>query len=384
MEVVAHFVIPALVGVVIGVASGLLGIGGGTIMVPVFRLAFGMSPIMSTATSLFAIIPTSISGAVSHVHNRTCVPALGIAAGLGGALLSPVGVWLANISPDWLVMLVAAIIIGYSAVNMFRKAMKLPKPTKPAKPRTKEAGTRAKPPEAAASDACDASVRATNAGAANAGATKYGATSAGATRAGATSAGAASAGATKFGATNSGAAKYGATNSGATKIGCAEEREQKLSSANSAAPAAPELAGPAPATSSAPMPAVPSLSRKQLLTGFAIGLAAGLASGYVGVGGGFIMVPLMLSLIGIPMRLASGTSLIGVMILAVPGVIEQGLLGNIEYLAGIAVVIGSIPGAVLGARLVSVVPERALRIVFGCFLLVAAVLLALNEFGILG
>ena len=125
VEVLVHFVAPALVGVLIGIASGLLGIGGGTVMVPIFRLAFGMSATMSTATSLFDIIPTSISGAISHVKGKTCIPALGIAAGLGGACLSPVGVWLAQLSPDWLVMLAAALIIGYSAINMFKKAFKL-------------------------------------------------------------------------------------------------------------------------------------------------------------------------------------------------------------------------------------------------------------------
>ena len=125
VEALVYFFVPALVGVLIGIASGLLGIGGGTVMVPIFRLAFGMSATMSTATSLFAIIPTSISGAISHVKGKTCIPALGIAAGLGGACLSPVGVWLAQLSPDWLVMLAAALIIGYSAINMFKKASRL-------------------------------------------------------------------------------------------------------------------------------------------------------------------------------------------------------------------------------------------------------------------
>lgn len=273
VEVLVHFVVPALVGVLIGIASGLLGIGGGTVMVPIFRLAFGMSATMSTATSLFAIIPTSISGAISHVKGKTCIPALGIAAGLGGACLSPVGVWLAQLSPDWLVMLAAALIIGYSAINMFKKAFKL-----------RPAGQPAKGADAAAAASSDDS----------------------------------------------------------------------------------------------------SLSRKQLLQGAAIGLIAGLASGYVGVGGGFIMVPLMLSIIGIPMRKASGTSLIAVMILAIPGVIEQGIIGNINYLAGIAIVIGTIPGAVIGAKLVTKVPERTLRLLFGCFLIVAAVMLVLNEVGVLG
>lgn len=129
MELFAQWVVPALVGVGIGILSGLLGVGGGTIMVPVFRLAFGMSPIMSTATSLFTIVPTSISGAISHVRNKTCLPALGLAAGLGGALTSPLGVQLASISPAWLIMMVAALIIAWSAVNILGKAIKAkPKP----------------------------------------------------------------------------------------------------------------------------------------------------------------------------------------------------------------------------------------------------------------
>ena len=286
VEVLVHFVVPALVGVLIGIASGLLGIGGGTVMVPIFRLAFGMSATMSTATSLFAIIPTSISGAISHVKGKTCIPALGIAAGLGGACMSPIGVWLAQLSPDWLVMLAAALIIGYSAINMFKKAFKIPQAGQPA----------------TGVDAAAAASR--------------------------------------------------------TSLG--------------------------DAAASTPTADDSSLSRKQLLQGAAIGLVAGLASGYVGVGGGFIMVPLMLSIIGIPMRKASGTSLIAVMILAIPGVIEQGIIGNINYLAGIAIVIGTIPGAVIGARLVTKVPERTLRLLFGCFLIVAAVMLVLNEVGIFG
>ena len=85
MDVLAMFVLPAIAGVAIGILSGLLGIGGGTVMVPIFRLAFGMSPVVSTATSLFAIIPTSISGAASHIRHKTCIVSLGVASGnVGG------------------------------------------------------------------------------------------------------------------------------------------------------------------------------------------------------------------------------------------------------------------------------------------------------------
>ena len=298
MDIFTSLVIPALVGIGIGILSGMLGIGGGTVLVPIFRLAFGMSPIMSTATSLFTIIPTSVSGAVSHVRHKTCVPSLGLAAGLGGACTSPIGVWLATISPAWMVMLAAALIIGYSAVNMLRKAWKM-KPARSAAPAQAEPAGET-PVEAAVEQAGDAAAN--------------------------------------------------------------DDVEPDVPAGSS------EIAAD---------------TGKQLAIGAAIGLGAGLASGYVGVGGGFIMVPLMLSLVGISMKQASGTSLIAVMLLAIPGTIEQGLLGNIDYMAGIAVAVGSIPGAVVGARLVRLVPERTLRFIFGGFLIVAAVVLVLNEVGVL-
>ena len=320
MDLLAAFGLPVLVGVFIGILSGLLGIGGGTIMVPVFRLAFGLSPLMSTATSLFTIIPTSISGAVSHIKGKTCVPALGLAMGLGGALTSPVGVWLASLSPAWLVMLAAALIIGYSAVNMLRKAVKAPSKCESSGPVAEAGDSGDRRSAAQPSASCAALLRS----------------------------------------------------------------DDVIISAQTTPPSPASATGFGTGNHDEDAPAVPKLSRKQLLIGAAIGLGAGLMSGYVGVGGGFIMVPLMLSLIHIPMKLASGTSLIAILILAIPGTIENGIAGNIDYVVGLSVAIGSIPGAVLGAMLVKRVPERALRFIFGGFLIIAAIVLFLNEFGILG
>ena len=322
MDLLAAFGLPVLVGVFIGILSGLLGIGGGTIMVPVFRLAFGLSPLMSTATSLFTIIPTSISGAVSHIKGKTCVPALGLAMGLGGALTSPVGVWLASLSPAWLVMLAAALIIGYSAVNMLRKAVKAPSKRESSGPVAEagDSGDRRSAAQDPSDPSCAALLRS----------------------------------------------------------------DDVIISAQTTPPSPASATGFGTGNHDEDAPAVPKLSRKQLLIGAAIGLGAGLMSGYVGVGGGFIMVPLMLSLIHIPMKLASGTSLIAILILAIPGTIENGIAGNIDYVVGLSVAIGSIPGAVLGAMLVKRVPERVLRFIFGGFLIIASIVLFLNEFGILG
>ncbi|MBP3866778.1 MAG: sulfite exporter TauE/SafE family protein [Eggerthellaceae bacterium] len=266
---VETFIAMTLIGLAIGVFSGLLGIGGGMVMVPVFRLVFGLSPVNSTATSLFTIIPTSVSGAVSHMRARSCVPKLGAALGIGGACTSWLGVWLAQLSPGWLVMLAAAAVIAYSAVTMLRKALKAPRA---ANGRTTNASAEVEPP---------------------------------------------------------------------------------------------------------------TLSGKALLAAVGIGALAGVASGYVGLGGGFIMVPLMLSLLDMPMKLTSGTSLIAVMILATPATIMQCALGNVDYLAGIAMACGSIPGAIVGAKLVKRIPERTLRFTFGAFLVVAAILLVVKEAGLL-
>lgn len=282
------FLVSLVVGLAVGVLAGLLGIGGGMLLVPAFKLGYAMDSLMCTATSLFTIIPTSVSGAISHIRNKTCLPKLGVAAGLGGACLSPLGVWLATLSPDWAVMGAAALIIAYSSVTMFRKALKAPKV-----------------PRGAGAGAADA----------------------------------------------------------AAKEAAAEDRAAAIERAHAEAPA---------------------IGWREAGIGAAIGLFAGLASGYVGVGGGFIMVPLMMSILHVPMKLTSGTSLIAVMILAVPGTVTQALLGNINWIAGIAVACGSIPGATLGAKLIPKVPERQLRFLFAGFLVVAAVLLVVNQLGVWG
>ena len=66
-------------------------------------------------------------------------------------------------------------------------------------------------------------------------------------------------------------------------------------------------------------------------------------------------------------------------ILAIPGVITQAMMGNVDYIAGIAMAVGSIPGAIFGATMVRRIPERKLRFIFSAFLLVAAVSLFVNE-----
>ena len=305
------FILAAVSGLIIGIFSGLLGIGGGTLMIPLFRLGFGLSALSATATSLFTIIPTSLSGCITHLKNKTCIPFLGLATGLGGACTSPLGVLAANQSPGWLVMLAAALVIAFSAYTMIGKALKLPKDSRSIRELWKRARAEAAASKAAASAAAAGTVSAAGDGTAST-------------------------------ATSDGAAP-------ATK-----------------------------AASKAPAPI--ERTPRRIAIGVLIGVIAGFASGYVGVGGGFLMVPLFISFLEVSMYHASGTSLIAVTLLAIPGVITQGMLGHIDYVAGIAIAIGSIPGAMMGASILRYIPERKLRFLFGAFLLISAVALVGNEF----
>lgn len=322
------FLIPAslTLGLFVGMLSGLLGIGGGTVMVPAFRLVYSMQALAATATSLMAIVPTSISGMIAHIRNKTCVLNVGIAAGLGGACSSWLGVVLADISPSWCVMAAAAAVVIYSASTMLKKALAIK-------------------PGGEASSARGA-------------------------------AGAAS------GTAVAGASGTAAAGASGTAAACASGTASGTAAACTAgAQATAPTASPA---SSQPANTEFQTTKQMLFKAALIGLSAGVLSGYVGVGGGFIMVPLFLSKLNLPMKKASGTSLVAVGILVLPALVTQIALGNVNWAVGVACVVGSVPGAVLGAKLQTRLPERTLRFCFAGVLALAGVLLIVKELGFLG
>ena len=320
------FLVPAslALGLVVGMLSGLLGIGGGTVMVPAFRLIYDMSALAATATSMLTIVPTSVSGMIAHVRNKTCVLKVGLAAGLGGACSSWIGVILAEWSPGWCVMAAAAAVIVYSATTMLKKALAM----KPAKASGEGVGAGESAGESAGAGAAeDAQAAGVSVGA-------------------------------------------------GSKV--ARNAAADGASVGGAASASASTAAANPREADAPV------TKNMLVKSAIIGLSAGVLSGYVGVGGGFIMVPLFLSKLNLPMKKASGTSLVAEGILVLPALATQVVLGNVNWAAGLACIVGSIPGAALGAKLQARIPERALRFCFAGILGVAAALLIVNELGFLG
>ena len=109
-------------------------------------------------------------------------------------------------------------------------------------------------------------------------------------------------------------------------------------------------------------------------------MVVGFLSGYLGLGGGFLIVPLLQALFGFTMKQATGTSLVTVGILAVPSFITHAALGNVVWLLGLLLIVGSIAGTKIGALVVKKVNDRLLTALFGVVLVASGVILAVQEF----
>ncbi|HUJ56637.1 MAG TPA: TSUP family transporter [Gaiellaceae bacterium] len=110
-------------GVVAGVASGLLGVGGGTLVVPFLTLAVGFSQHAAEATSLLVILPTAIAG--SLVLRRHGVGDLGLALRFGavGAVGSVLGALLALALPGSTLRIVFAVFVGLVGLRLARDGL---------------------------------------------------------------------------------------------------------------------------------------------------------------------------------------------------------------------------------------------------------------------
>ena len=121
---------PALLalGLVTGVLSGLFGIGGGIVIVPVLIAVFGASDLVAKGTSLLVIIPTAITGTVSNVRSGMVDVRSGLAVGLAAAAASAVGASLAGLlSPRLSSVLFGALLLVF-AVQMVQRALRARRP----------------------------------------------------------------------------------------------------------------------------------------------------------------------------------------------------------------------------------------------------------------
>jgi hypothetical protein len=104
-----------------------------------------------------------------------------------------------------------------------------------------------------------------------------------------------------------------------------------------------------------------------------VGVVAGYFSGLFGIGGGFIMVPLLAFLLGFPIKRAAATSLAAIFLTAIAGVIGYSLNDGVVWAAAVALSAGSIVGSYIGARLLQVIPQTIIIWIYVVLLTVLAV-----------
>ena len=105
-----------------------------------------------------------------------------------------------------------------------------------------------------------------------------------------------------------------------------------------------------------------------------VGVAAGMLSGLVGVGGGIIIVPALVYFIGFSQKTAQGTSLALIMLpVGIFGVIQYYKQGHVDYRIVGILAIGFLVGSLFGSKLALSISQEALKKVFAVLMIIIAI-----------
>lgn len=261
----------AAAGVLSGVLAGFLGIGGGTILVPIM-VRLGFTPVEAVATSSLAIVITSITGSIQNWRMGFLDLKKVLLLGFPALVTAQLGVLLANLFPDYGLLLGFGLLLLSNVYLVgLRKRVEAQKARQEAQP--------ANQPEPAAENPTP-------------------------------------------------------------PITSAAQR--------TTAPAAPALN--------------PVLAR--LITGSSGGLLAGL----FGVGGGIIMVPLQILLLGEGVKSAVQTSLGVIVITAIAACAGHALSGNVLFEVGLILGLGGLLGVQVSTQSLHKLPDRDILLMFRALL----------------
>lgn len=266
MNTVLLAIIIVASGLLVGLMAGLIGIGGGSLIIPLFNLGFGLPILNATATSLFTVFCTSCSGTIGHIRNKTTNLKIALALAIPGLCLSPLGAILAGRTPaPTLTCITAAILI----IPIVQNIMSVYKQKK--------------------AKALDP----------------------------------------------------------AREVSWSQEH----------------------------------LDARTLAVCIPAGAFAGFCSGLVGLGGGFVIIPIMSGLLKRGMHEVTATSVTFIFITSIAGTITHALAGDIAWLYGILVAVGSIPGALIGSRLSKKIDGLYLKYILAVVLVFVCIALFIRGLG---
>lgn len=170
--------------------------------------------------------------------------------------------------------------------------------------------------------------------------------------------------------------------SGTPKAGSARDRASLGATGEPAG--APSGSPPDPKGRLAPRPSAgePAAAEAEgspgTVAALVVGLAGGLSSGLLGIGGGLVVVPLLAAWLGMPIKRAVGTSLVVVALTGAVGVAAESLIApsNLRWAAAGLLAAGAMLGSWIGARAIARTPPRTLAVMMALVLVVAAARMA--------
>jgi len=112
-----------------------------------------------------------------------------------------------------------------------------------------------------------------------------------------------------------------------------------------------------------------------------VGLFTGLLAGSLGVGGGFIRMPMLVYVLGIPTHVAVGTDLFEIIFSSGFGTITHGLKGNVDILMALVMQTGAVIGAQIGATATRFFAGPRIRLAFSILPLIGAALVVVRLLG---
>jgi uncharacterized membrane protein YfcA len=113
----------------------------------------------------------------------------------------------------------------------------------------------------------------------------------------------------------------------------------------------------------------------------AVGLFTGILAGSLGVGGGFIRMPLLVYVLGIPTHVAVGTDLFEIVFSSGFGTITHAIKGNVDILMALVMQTGAVIGAQIGATATRFFAGPRIRLAFSVLPMAGAIMVAFRLFG---
>jgi len=116
-----------------------------------------------------------------------------------------------------------------------------------------------------------------------------------------------------------------------------------------------------------------------MYSGLLLLVLGGLASGFLGIGGGLVVVPILTAIVGLPMHIAIATSMLTMIFTSISGVSTHVVLGNVDVEYAIPLVIGILGGTQIGAWTAKRLKSASLERVFALAVMAIGVVLIVTR-----